>query len=135
MSKFTYCQPTMNITIINRNLLMNHKCEEHSTWPQSVLFCLLSSYQPPIHLLFWPCIVSNMVPYPQSKIWANDLWDVTKPFCNSKYAMSIFPWSLWKLYPRKIQSLISAWLIPYKTKLAISNKLKLFKIVPLLNHW
>lgn len=51
-----------------------------------------------------------------------------KPFWNSSYIVSVFPQSLWKLYPRRIQSLISVWPIPYKTKLAIFNKLMLLKL-------
>ena len=42
---------------------------------------------------------------PRSELMISEM--LPKPFWNSKYIMSIFPWSPWKLYPRKTQSLIS----------------------------
>ena len=51
------------------------------------------------------CLLRYFTLSPRSELMISEM--LPKPFWNSKYIMSIFPWSPWKLYPRKTQSLIS----------------------------
>lgn len=122
------CQDT---TFINLSLPWITNTKSIQSDPGLSYFCFLS-----IHRLC-PLICCSesgfyLIRYfthsPTSELMISEM--LPKPFWNSKYIMSVFPRSLWILYLRKIQSLISVWPIPYKTKLAISNKLKLLKLFP-----
>lgn len=118
----SHLQSWIFLWITNRAPNLTLRCSTAAFFPARKMSSFSCCFKPGFYLIRY------FILSPRSELMISEM--LPKPFWNSKNIMSVFPWSLWKLYPRKIQSLISVWPTPYKTKLAISNKLKLLKLFP-----